>query len=154
MEQTLTIREWLAKNREKYQKNSEAADACAEELKVAKKTVFNMISKLKKNENRIAAAISGICGSDVRLGNLGLSEQEFRAKHDSLYKLEQAVKALVPDKFIPETEFRATISIDPSKFRSKADLPQFDIYKGRVTGVTYWGHPRDIKRLKDEGVLQ
>jgi len=149
MESGTTIREWVTNNAGKYQNNSELADACSKELGVARKTIFNLLSEMKAKGKE-----KPIRGSEIRLGNLGLSEQEFRAKHDSLYKLEQAVKMLMPDKFIPENEFRATVAIDPSKFRSKADLPQFDTYKGRVNGVTYWGHPRDIKRLKDEGVLQ
>lgn len=149
MEANLTVREWLTKNRSKYGKNGEAAAVCAAELKVAKKTVFNMMATLKRNGRSASPPSAG----EARLGNIGLSEKELRSKHDSLYKLEQAVKILTSGKFIPEPEFRATVNIDPSKFRSKSDLPQFDVFKGRVAGVTYWGNPKDIKRLKDEGVF-
>lgn len=147
------VRDWIRQNGSKYHKNSEIADACVAALGARRKTVLNALSDIKTNTNG-KAAVASLSACELRIGNLGLSEQELRSKHDALYKLEQAVKALSPGKFIPEPEFRATVSIDPSKFRSKSDLPQFDAYRGRVAGLTYWGHPKDIKRLKDEGVLQ
>ncbi len=150
MEKGLSISEWIRQKGSKFKSSSEAADACAAELHVARKTFFNTLYKLKKS----GKVKPTTCLPDAKVANIGLSEQELRSKHDGLYKLEQAVKNLIPTKFIPEPEFRATIATNPSQFRSKADLPQFDIYKGRVSGVTYWGHPRDIKRLKDEGILQ
>jgi hypothetical protein len=150
MEPGLTISEWIRQKGSKFKSTSEAADACSAELHLTRKSFFNTLYELKK-KGKVKPTT---CLPDARGANLGLSEQELRSKHDGLYKLEQAVKTLMPGKFIPEPEFRATIATNPSQFRSKADLPQFDIYRGRTQGITYWGHPRDIKRMKDEGILQ
>ena len=147
----MTIREWIVKNTSKYSSSADAADACSAEIGIKRSTFFNTLSDLKKlGKVRTDIFLAG----GAKVANLGLSEQELRSKHDALYKLEQAIKLLSPGKFVPEPEFRSTVAIDPSKFRAKADLPQFDQYKGRVGSLTYWGHPKDIQRLKDEGVLQ
>jgi hypothetical protein len=144
-----TIREWWCENCGLYNSYGEAVKACISALKVQPNAVYKSVARLKKRGTKVLVKDN----RKSTIGNIGLSEEELRSKHDALYKLEQAVKTLTLGKFIPEPEFRATVSIDPSKFRSKSDLPQFDSYKGRVQGVTYWGNPKDIKKLKDEGVL-
>jgi hypothetical protein len=145
-----SIREWWLENSSLYSSYGDAIQACRSALNIASKaSIYRVVGKLRRK----GADVLIKNNQEGKINNVGLSEQELRSKHDALYKLEQAVKTLTLGKFIPEPEFRATVSIDPSKFRSKSDLPQFDQYKGKVQGVTYWGHPKDIKKLKDEGVL-
>lgn len=144
-----SIREWWLEHSPGYNSYTDAVQDCVSILKVTRHSVYKIVGKLKRKGTSVLVKD----GQPSKINGIGLSEQELRFRHDALYKLEQAVKTLTSGKFIPEPEFRTTISIDPSKFRSKADLPQFDQFKGKVQGVTYWGNPKDIKRLKDEGVL-
>lgn len=149
VERKISIREWWLDYSSLHASYKDAVLACMSALNVTKHSVHKVTSSL-----RIAGVkILDKNNPQITVSGIGLSEQELRSKHDALYKLEQAVKTLISGKFIPEPEFRSTISIDPSKFRSKADLPQFEQFKGKVHSVTYWGNPKDIKRLKDEGVL-
>lgn len=144
-----SIREWLLENGSLYKSYKDVLTACVSDLKVTRHSVYKTAGKLRiKGVNILVKD-----GQESKIIGIGLSEQELRSKHDALYKIEQAVKLLISGKFVPEPEFKATVSIESSKFRSKSDLSQFDQYKGRVQGVIYWGNPKDIKRLKDEGVL-
>jgi hypothetical protein len=87
--------------------------------------------------------------------SLGLSVNDMREKYDVLYKIEIAVKGIPIGRFIPEAEFReCVVKSEASRFRAKADLEQFNKYKGIAKGITYWANPSDIKKLKDQGVLQ
>jgi hypothetical protein len=144
-----SIRDWWIENSSLYTSSVNAIAACVRDLEVRRKSVVKSLARMR---------LQGIMEAsnernDEFKSNMGLTEQELRSKHDSLYKLEQSVKTLAPGKFIPENDFRVLTTLDVVKFRSRAELPQFDLYKGKVNGMTYWGNPKDIKRLKEEGVL-
>lgn len=156
-----TIKEWWKANEKNFQSYGEAVKACAAQLGVAEKTVYNQCSSLRTLPFSSRAPKNGTTSPALTRPPIllkgkmtGLSEVELRSKYDALYKLEKAVGSLTRGQFIPEQEFRSAINLEPSKFRSKADMPQFDAFKGKVAGVTYWAHPADIKKLKNEGVLQ
>ena len=145
-----TIREWWGENSILYSSYSDAVAACSEQLGVTRRAIFNLNRRLKLKGK---PSLNGKSFSNKKICSSGLSEEELRIKHDPLYKLEKAVKSLIKGQFIPEQEFRGIVGLDSSKFRAKADLPQFDLYKGKVQGAIYWGNPKDIKRLKEEGIL-
>ena len=155
-----TIASWWKENEKNFETYSDAVKACYKDLGVSPKTVYNRCSVLRTLPFSSRAPKNGTSPALTRSpiilkGKMtGLSEVELRSKYDALYKLEKAVGSLGRGQFVPEQEFRSAINLEPSKFRAKADMPQFDQYKGKVAGVTYWAHPADIKKLKNEGVLQ
>jgi hypothetical protein len=68
--------------------------------------------------------------------------------------IEDAVKRLPKDRYITDAEFREHFcQVPANKYKAKATLPQFNIYKGTAGGVTYWSRPENISRLKESGVL-
>jgi len=144
-----TIYEWWRDNKSLYSSIADAVESCSESLNVQKRSVIKAIRRMRLR----GLDVSNNGNGKIRIRTKGLTEQELRKKHDPLYRLEQAVIELEPGKFIPEHEFRILVSLDNIKFRTNADLPKFDSYKGKVNGITYWGHPKDIKRLKEEGIL-
>jgi hypothetical protein len=135
-----TVREWCQQNYEKYKAQEELIVSCVKALGVRKKQVVKILRTL------------GSSGSSVE--TIGLSENELRAKCDVLFKIEAAIKKIPMDRYIPDAEFREFFcQVNASKYRSKADLPQFEKYKGVANGVTYWARPENIKRLKESGVF-
>lgn len=83
----------------------------------------------------------------------GLSEAELRAKHDNHYKIGKALKSLKKGEFIPESEFIISIGLAGGGYRRWLDSSNYNDYRGKAQGITYYGHPEDIKRMKDETVL-
>lgn len=135
-----TVREWCQQNYEKYKAQEELIVSCVKALGVRKKQVVKILRTL------------GTSGSSS--GSVGLSEDELRAKCDVLFKIEMAVKRIPIDRYIPDSEFREFLcQVNANKYRSKADLPQFEKYKGIANGVTYWARPENIKKLKESGVF-
>ena len=144
-----SIRNWMTANLSKYNSTKEATRACSKKLGYPIKSVQTKtnewIRKGALNPNSFSKSSSLV----------GLSVDDMREKYDALYKIEKAVKEIPIGRYIPEAEFReCVVKCDASKFRAKADLEQFNKYKGIAKGVTYWANPSDIKRLKDQGVLQ
>jgi hypothetical protein len=132
------VREWCQQNFDKYPTKEELIENCVKALGVKRKQVLHKLKVLNTN------------GSS----SIGLSENELRAKCDVLFKIESAVKKLPVDRYIPDAEFREFFcQVNVNKYRSKADLPQFEKYKGIASGVTYWSKPENIKRLKESGVF-
>jgi len=138
----ICIREWGLKNLKKYNTIKEAVVACSKELNVAQESIvrkfrkFEMVPRYSSNP-------------------VGLTLNEFRAKHDVLYKMRQAVEKLEIGRILTDSEFREhLVCAEIGKYRSKADLPEFGPYKGRSGGITYWSHKSTIANLKSQGVMQ
>lgn len=83
----------------------------------------------------------------------GLSEAELRAKHDNHYKISKALKSLKKGEFIPEPELISSIGLSGGGYRRWLDSNNYNDYRGKAQGITYYGHPEDIRRMKDETVL-
>lgn len=133
-----TIREWCQTHQNEYKTKEELIINCVNNLGVTRDRVLRIL-----NENS---------GNGVPI--VGLNKDELKFKYDVLYKIEQAVKHLPEDRYVPDAEFREfLVEVDTKKYRSKANLPQFDKYKGAASGVVYWAKPENIKRLKEAGVL-
>ena len=141
MAKKVTTTDWLKAN--KVCEVDNPIDAIVKACKVSHKTARDAI---RRNQRKAAMAL-------VPVG--GVSESLLRAKHDALFILRNAAKSLVQGIFYTESEFREKVcKLDSNKFRSKADLNEFDQYKGRASGITYWSHPKSIRSVKEDGVLQ
>ena len=153
-----TIRQWMVENLSKYETTREAIKDCSKELCLSFISVRDKVTKLVKEG--ILTPVDQFTPRPKSLpqkhgSQIGLSVEDMREKYDALYKIEMGVKEIPEGRFIPEAEFRECVAkCEASKFRAKADLDQFNKYKGVAKGITYWGNPSDIKRLKDQGVLQ
>ena len=86
---------------------------------------------------------------------MGISENQFRAKHDVKYQVEQAVKTLQKGAFLTTPEFVQSAKIRQGQgYKNFIEHPDFEDYRGRAGSVVYWSHPDSIKKLKEEGLLQ
>jgi hypothetical protein len=150
----LTIREWMIDNLLKYRSTKEAIRACSKNLGYSIESVRDKTTKcIKKGLLEPKDSYNPSLKDSSSL--VGLSVNDMREKYDALYKIEKAVKEIPAGRFVPEAEFReCVVKCEASKFRAKAELEQFNKYKGVAKGTTYWANPVDIKRLKDQGVLQ
>ena len=141
-----TVREWYQQNYDKYPEKEELIAECVRVLGVTRDQVVRKVKEIKLKTMR---------DSDSVPETVGLSEDELRSRCDIIYKIETAVKKIPSDKYIPDSEFREFFcQINANKYRSKADLPQFEKYKLIADGVIYWARPENIKRLKESGVFQ
>ena len=155
-----TTREWMIKNLSKYDSTQDAVKACSKELDLSYFSVRDKVTRLVKEGvltpvDQFTPRFKSCPSTQRHSTIIGLSIDDMREKYDALYKIEKAVKEIPEGRFIPEAEFRECVAkCEASKFRAKADLDQFNKYKGVAKGITYWGNPSDIKRLKEQGVLQ
>lgn len=85
---------------------------------------------------------------------IGLSESQLRAKFDTRFIVENKCKELKEGVFLTLAEFIQACGIRPGAgYRGVVDHPDYEKYRGKAGGTTYWSHPASIKKLKDEGVL-
>ena len=86
---------------------------------------------------------------------VGITEAELRARFDVKFKLETAAKGLQEGKFLTRQEF---VDISGLKslggYTSVMERPEFDQYRGKAGGTEYWGHPKSMLRMKEEGILR
>lgn len=85
---------------------------------------------------------------------IGLTESQLRAKFDTRFIVENKCKELKEGVFLTLAEFIQACGIRPGAgYRGVVDHPDYEKYRGKAGGTTYWSHPASIKKLKDEGVL-
>lgn len=85
---------------------------------------------------------------------MGISEKELRLRYDNRFIVSQKVKELEPDKFLTTAEFVQICKLKTNAgYKQVLDHSDFDHYRGKAGGVTYWGHPSSVAKLKEDGVL-
>lgn len=85
---------------------------------------------------------------------IGLTESQLRAKFDTRFIVENKCKELKEGIFLTLAEFIQVCGIRPGAgYRGVVDHPDYEKYRGKAGGTTYWSHPASIRKLKDEGVL-
>ena len=88
-------------------------------------------------------------------GEVLLSENELRHKHDMFFKVISFVKGIPDGKYIEETAMLRQLGmIGKPRYKDAITRPELKDYKGKVDGVTYYGTQSSIVKLKQEGVLQ
>ena len=87
---------------------------------------------------------------------LGISEDQFRLRHDTKYQVQQACLTLKKGRFLAQPEFMRLAKVKPSAgYRAILDDPDFDKYRGKASGgIIYWSHPEGIQNFKDKGTLE
>lgn len=84
-----------------------------------------------------------------------LSEDELRIKHDMYYMIQIYLNGMPDGKFVEESAMLRQLSLlGKPRYREALSRHELKEYKGRVDGVTYYGSPASIKKLKSEGILQ
>ncbi len=88
-------------------------------------------------------------------GNLkGISMDEFRSKHDNKYIIFSKVGDLQIGTLVPENKFIEYCKINRSGgYRESVNHEDFEQYRGKASGVTYWSHPNTIAKLKSDSLL-
>ncbi len=134
-----TVREWCQANFEKYQTQEEIISNCMRTLGVKRDQVVRKLRIL----------------SNSRRPSVGISESDLRKKCDVTYIIEDAVKRIPDGRYISDADFREFFcKLNTTKYRPKANLPQFDKFKGIADGVTYWGKKEGIERLISDGTMR
>ena len=84
-----------------------------------------------------------------------LTEKEISERHDIYYKIRQAAETLQEGQYIEDIHFKeCLVKVPTNIYRRPSDNSEFDKYKGKAGGKTYWGHPESINQKKQEGVLK
>lgn len=119
---------------------------------------------LKNGERRQKYKCSK-CGYETKQGEIietivseqkiaGITEEQFRAKFDLNFIVSKKCKELQRGIFLSMSEFIKLCGITPgSGYRQVLEHPDFDNYRGRIRGDTYWSHPESITKMKTEGIL-
>jgi hypothetical protein len=64
-------------------------------------------------------------------------------------------KRLKKGQYVEDGNFRdMVLQMSTAEYRRPSDNAEFDIYKGKAGGKTYWGHPESIKAKKQEGIMR
>lgn len=84
----------------------------------------------------------------------GITEDQFRAKFDLRYIVDNKCKELKEGMFLSMGEFIrfCCISATPG-YRDVLLHTDFDQYRGKIRGDFYWSHPKSITKMKNEGIL-
>lgn len=139
----MTIREWLMANGSKYNNKHEMYDACAKELRVARKTVINKASDLK----------GGLpFGGSAKVASKpakGIMVSDFLHNLDYPAQLRQAIKQNCGDCFLPEAELRTLTKLNTNAFRSAVNTGEFQNNQFKVDGLVYWSTEANVKKAKD-----
>jgi hypothetical protein len=149
----LSAPEWVRINFSRFDIESDCINAGTEELGIKRNTVRDAVTKFKKKickQHPITAVQTYKTSSSI-----GLSIEDIRNKHDVIYQIEKAITQIPKGRYIPDSEFREVfVKCSSEQYRAKSGLEKFSKNKGSAKGITYWGTTADIKRLKNEGILQ
>lgn len=87
------------------------------------------------------------------LSNL-LTETDLRKRHDNAYKITKVASEIKEGVFVEEQTFIQQCKIKQhAGYRRIIERPEYDQYHGKADGLVYWGHPKSIKKMKQEGIL-
>ena len=82
---------------------------------------------------------------------VGLTENEFRARHDNMFKIRTGCKKLQRNRYLTDQQMREACGVPSNMWRGFSDSTDFDNYKIRMNGgLVYWGVPECIKKLKED----
>ena len=84
---------------------------------------------------------------------IGISEEQFKARHDVFHIVSEAAKKLKKNRFLTEAEFIQVNGIRMIGYRDALNLPENSKYRGKVGAIIYWSHPETIAKYKSHGTL-
>lgn len=150
-EETKTIRKWLEENIDKYPNKKACFVAGAPQFNTTWKAIQNIWYARTKMQRR-----SGVSQTPQTVKkHVFLSDAEISQRHDVYYKIRNAAQKLKPGMYVEDSDFRDSIvCMSTSEYRRPSDNAEFDIYKGKAGGKTYWGHPESIKEKKLGGIFK
>jgi hypothetical protein len=91
----------------------------------------------------------------AKRSDIFLSDGDIAARHDCYYKIRTEAKRLKKGQYVEDGNFRdMVLQMSTAEYRRPSDNAEFDIYKGKAGGKTYWGHPESIKAKKQEGIMR
>jgi hypothetical protein len=85
---------------------------------------------------------------------LAITESELRQKHDMFFNIFKRVKEISRGLFIEENQLLKELGYQGKpRYKDAIARDELKIYRGKVDGTIYYGHPDSIDKLKKEGVL-
>ena len=81
---------------------------------------------------------------------IGFTELELRAKHDTMFKIRQAVKQLRSGLYLTDQQMREQCKVSTGVWRGYAEHAEFEKYRLKFTDVTYWGTQECIAKLRED----
>lgn len=85
---------------------------------------------------------------------IGLTEAQLRAKYDVRFIVATKCKELKPGVYLTKSEFINFCGIRPGQgYTDVISHPDYDAFRGKVSGQVYYSHPDSIRKLKSDGVL-
>jgi hypothetical protein len=143
----MTAAEWMRANKEKYTNPNALARGCMGALHLGKS------GKIYARAREIMGSPAASPAKQAKPASGALTEADIRARHDSVFRVREAAKALQPGVYVPEAEFISELRL-VGGYRTLLERAEFQVYRGKAPGGSvYWGHPESIKALKDDHVL-
>lgn len=110
-----------------------------------RKTPEAIVSRYKRAK-RAAIHVAGIIPVKIQMG---LSEKDIRAKHDTMFKIREGMKTLKKGVYFMDQQMREHCKVTSAVWRSYSEQVEFESYKTKLNGVVYWGTVDSIKKLED-----
>ena len=87
-----------------------------------------------------------------RAPTLALSEQELREMYDIKAIVMRELKELKEGEFWRDADFTRKFQ-GKAGYRPVLESADASLYRGKASGQVFWGHPRSISKMKNDGVL-
>ena len=164
---SVSITAYLRENANKHSNVHDLIHACMEDTGRARKNVQTAWGEICKGNSPVSLGFQPhpvvFMPSQQGKNHLsstpptmtGISEAQLRQKHDTKFIIQQAANSLKEGTFITETDFIKQCNVQSHQgFRQFLNDEDFNLYRGRASGTTYWSHPKSIAKMKSEGILR
>lgn len=151
-----TITQWIKANYKNFEGDEKLLIENASKVFKNRRNVTTAFYKLKQTkwwEMNSAKTKNDV--SKEAPQKIFLTEGDIDERHDPYFKLRNAAKTLKKGQFIEDSNFRDYIvKLSVNEYRRPSDNAEFDKFKMKCGGKTYWGHPESISAKKREGLYK
>lgn len=97
----------------------------------------------------------GYSSDEQPVNTIGISLDEFRKKNDVKYIITTVLKGLSPDMMYEKADIYRIAGLRPGFPGVQTILESKEVadYTGKVNSSVWFGHPKTIKELKNQGIL-
>jgi hypothetical protein len=103
--------------------------------------------------NKIAVITPGVnLPKTIKPTNGSLTEEQIRSMFDVRQIVITELNKIQPGEYWKDSDFTRRFQ-GKSGFRGVLESPESLPFRGKASGQVFWGHPKSIEKLKNEGVL-
>ena len=127
----LTVREWLTKNKSKYEDREKWVEACMEELGVVRKTVMIKARIIWPLEGK--TQLDSVSSNKKMDKDFLMDKDEFLTGIDVVKQILGFLDEVVGDAYIEDEKLRRRFEVSLPKWKEICDLPVFEGRRFRYT---------------------